>query len=572
MLRLPSTLRTVPGLHDIKLKHKVVALISFLALVPVLGAILSYQSLSTQGAAQELAMQARTGQTYLERINGLVYAVVMDSRGIYMSDTWSSARPFGEGVIKNLAELERTTDLWAETVVEEQRADFAKTKDTIAEFAGFRTELVRLAREASLPAARQYGDNDANRANRQALNEQLRNVSSHYETFVETTNAASESARDTALRTAITMGIISLLTLAAGIWLVIQNLARPIERMTRSILDVASGRTDVEIYGSGRGDEIGEIAGAVEVFKQNLLETERLRAEQIERDKQAAAERKAEMIRLANQFQESVGRIVETVSSASSQLEAAAGQLTLNAASTQELSGTVASASEQTSVNVQGVAAASEQLSMTVQEIGRQVHESSSIAEQAVRQASETNANVVELAESAERIGAVVELINQIAGQTNLLALNATIEAARAGDAGKGFAVVAQEVKALAAQTAKATSDIGNQILSMQNSTRNTVDAINQIAATINRISTVSGAIAAAVEQQGATTQEISRNVVEAAKGTSEVASSITAVSQGASETGSASSQVLASAKSLSGDSRALKSEVERFLQTVRAA
>jgi methyl-accepting chemotaxis protein len=179
---------------------------------------------------------------------------------------------------------------------------------------------------------------------------------------------------------------------------------------------------------------------------------------------------------------------------------------------------------------------------------------------------------VIELSQSAERIGAVVELINQIAGQTNLLALNATIEAARAGDAGKGFAVVAQEVKALAAQTAKATSEIGSQIQSMQTSTREAVDAINEIASTINRISAVSSNIAAAVEQQGATTQEISRNVMEAAKGTSEVASSITAVSQGASETGSASSQVLASAKSLSGDSRTLKVEVERFLSTVRAA
>ena len=572
MLRIPVELQNLPRLNSVKLKHKVVALLSFLALVPILGAILSYQSLQTQAAAQDLAVKARVGQTYLERANGLIYAVVMDSRGIYMSEDWPSAKQYGEGVLKSLADLEKTVELWAETVVGEQREELATAKGTIGEFIGFRKELVRLARDVSVPAARQFGENSTNHANRNALNEQLREVSDHYNAYVSSTEAADQRARNTATRTAIFTGLVSLIALAGGIWLIIQNLARPIERMTRSIREIADGRTDIDVYGTDRGDEIGEIASAVEIFKQNQLDNERLRVEQIERDKRAAAERKAEMIRFADEFQKSVGRIVDTVSNASSQLEAAAGRLTMTAASTQELSGTVASASEQTSVNVQGVATASEELSSTVQEISRQVHESSTIADEAVRQASETNANVIELAESAERIGAVVELINQIAGQTNLLALNATIEAARAGDAGKGFAVVAQEVKALAAQTAKATSDIGAQILSMQNSTRHTVDSINQIASTINRISSVSGAIAAAVEQQGATTQEISRNVTEAAKGTSEVASSITAVSQGASETGSASSQVLASAKSLSGDSRALKAEVERFLSTVRAA
>ena len=559
-------------LRNVKLKHKVVALIAFLALLPVAGAALSYRSLSAQSEAQDLAMRAKTGQMYLERINGLVYAIVMDSRGIYMSSDWASAESYGNGLLKGAAELEKTTQLWDETVVGENRQGLADTKATIAEFIKFRTELVRLAREETLSAARAFGDNDANRANRKSLNDKLRGLSAHYETYVETTSVASEAARQATLRTLAWTSAISILTLLAGIWLVIQHLTRPIEGMKLSILDLAAGHTDREIYGTDRKDEIGEIAGAVLVFKQNIIEAERLRAEQAESEKRIAAQRRADMMDLANRFQESVGRVVDTVSAASSQLEAAAGQLTMNAASTQELSGTVASASEQTSVNVQGVAAASEQLSSTVQEISRQVHESSSIANDAVRQAAKTNENVIELSQSAERIGAVVELINQIAGQTNLLALNATIEAARAGDAGKGFAVVAQEVKALAAQTAKATSEIGSQIQSMQTSTREAVDAINEIASTINRISAVSSNIAAAVEQQGATTQEISRNVMEAAKGTSEVASNITAVSQGASETGSASSQVLASAKSLSGDSRTLKVEVERFLSTVRAA
>lgn len=517
-------------------------------------------------------MRAKTGQTYLERINGLVYAIVMDSRGIYMSNDWASAEGFGNGILKGAGELRDVTKLWEATVEPQHRKEFVDAEATIEEFISFRTELVRLAREESLPTARQFGDNDANRSNRKALNDKLRALSGHYETYVETTTAAADQALAATLRTAAVSGLLSILTMIGGIWLLITNLTQPIERMKLSILELAAGHTDREVYGTDRSDELGEIAAAVLVFKQNMLEAERLRTEQAENDKRAAAERKAEMLRLANQFQESVGRVVETVSSASSQLEAAAGQLTLNAASTQELSGSVASASEQTSVNVQGVAAASEQLSSTVSEIGRQVHESSAIAEEAVRQATKTNDNVVELSQAAERIGAVVELINQIAGQTNLLALNATIEAARAGDAGKGFAVVAQEVKALAAQTAKATNEIGAQIQSMQSSTRQAVEAINEIATTINRISAVSGAIAAAVEQQGATTQEISRNVIEAAKGTSEVASSITAVSQGASETGTASAQVLASAKSLSGDSRTLKSEVERFLSMVRAA
>lgn len=559
-------------LDHLKLKYKVGALIAFLALIPIAGAGLSYVSLSAQSADQELAMRAKSSQTYLERINGLVYAIVMDSRGVYMSNDWASAESYGNGILKGANELRHVTKLWEATVEPQNRQDFVEAEATIEEFIGFRTELVRLAREVSLPEARQFGDNDANRSNRKALNDKLRALSSHYETYVEATSAKSDQALAATLRTAAVSGMISILTMIGGIWLLITNLTQPIDRMKLSILDLAAGHTDREVYGTDRSDELGEIAGAVLVFKQNMLESERLRTEQVEQDKRAAAARKAEMLRLANQFQESVGRVVDTVSSASSQLEAAAGQLTLNAASTQELSGNVASASEQTSVNVQGVAAASEQLSSTVSEIGRQVSESSAIADEAVRQATHTNNNVLELSQAAERIGAVVELINQIAGQTNLLALNATIEAARAGDAGKGFAVVAQEVKALAAQTAKATNEIGAQIQSMQSSTRQAVDAIAEIATTINRISAVSGAIAAAVEQQGATTQEISRNVVEAAKGTSEVASSITAVSQGASETGTASSQVLASAKSLSGDSRALKTEVERFLSMVRAA
>jgi methyl-accepting chemotaxis protein len=355
-------------------------------------------------------------------------------------------------------------------------------------------------------------------------------------------------------------------------WVIGRGISAPIRAIADVLLALANGNKAVDVPYADRGDEVGENARAAQIFKENLIRIEKMEAEQREAEKRAAAQRKADMLRLADEFQKAVGGIVDTVSSASSQLESAATSLTGTAASTQQLSGAVAAASEQTSANVQGVAAASEQLASTVTEISRQVQESSAIASSAVDQAGKTNASVTELSRSAERIGDVIGLINTIASQTNLLALNATIEAARAGDAGKGFAVVAQEVKALAAQTAKATSEIGTQIAGMQTATQEAVGAIEQIASTINKMSEISGAIAAAVEEQGATTKEISRNVLEAAKGTAEVASNITEVSKGAGETGSASSQVLSSAKALSSDSQHLKTEVEKFLATVRAA
>jgi ABC-type transporter Mla subunit MlaD len=289
-------------------------------------------------------------------------------------------------------------------------------------------------------------------------------------------------------------------------------------------------------------------------------------------ERAAAAERKADMHALADRFESAVGGIIQTVSSAATELEAAAGTLRTTAEGTQQLSTTVTTASEDASTNVNSVALASKELAGSVDEIARQVQESRRIAGEAVVQAEKTDARIGELSHAAGRISDVVKLISAVAEQTNLLALNATIEAARAGDAGRGFAVVAQEVKALAGQTAKATDEIGTQIAGMQTATRESVAAIKEIGGTINRISEIATTIASAVEQQGAATQEISRNVSHAAQGTSEVASTITNVQVRASETGSASAQVLASAQSLSKESTLLKSEVEKFLTNVRAA
>lgn len=264
--------------------------------------------------------------------------------------------------------------------------------------------------------------------------------------------------------------------------------------------------------------------------------------------------------------------IIDTVSSASTQLESTASSLSTTARTTTDLTTVVAGASEEASSNVQAVAAATEELSGSVHEIARQVSESNRIAGEAVGQAQRTDDRITALSQAATKIGDVVKLITAIAEQTNLLALNATIEAARAGEAGKGFAVVAQEVKALAAQTGKATGEIGAQIAAMQGATQDSVVAIKEIGGTINRIADIAASIAAAIEQQGAATGEIARNVQQASQGTAQVAGNVTEVSQGAGETSAASSQVLSSARSLAGESSRLKIEVQKFLGTIRAA
>ncbi|NOJ45063.1 methyl-accepting chemotaxis protein [Bradyrhizobium archetypum] len=372
-------------------------------------------------------------------------------------------------------------------------------------------------------------------------------------------------------RSLIVAGVILLFMLAVSI-VVARSITGPLQRMTVAMNDLASGNLNVEVPGIGRGDEVGEMAKAVEIFKSNAVARQSLETEQRAAETRAVASRKADMDKMADDFEAAVGRIVETVSSASSQLEVSAGTLTATAERAQELTSTVAAASEEASTNVQSVASATEEMASSVTEISRQVQESARMATDAVDQARTTNDRVSELSKAATRIGDVVELINTIAGQTNLLALNATIEAARAGEAGRGFAVVASEVKALAEQTAKATGEIGQQITGIQAATQESVNAIQAISGTIERLSEISSAIAAAVEEQGAATQEISRNVQQAAMGTQRVSSNITDVQRGASETGSASSQVLAAAQSLSGDSHRLKLEVGRFLDSVRAA
>jgi methyl-accepting chemotaxis protein len=366
------------------------------------------------------------------------------------------------------------------------------------------------------------------------------------------------------------IGIALVVGVAVSIYTV-RDVSRGIASIVAPMQALGAGDLTAQVPHQGEKTEIGSMADSLQVFKEALI-AKKAADEAAARDADAKIERGRRVDGITREFESMIGEIVNTVSSASTQLEASAGTLTATAERAQELTTMVAAASEEASTNVQSVASATEEMASSVNEISRQVQDSARMAGEAVGEARKTNDRVSELSKAAARIGDVVELINNIAGQTNLLALNATIEAARAGEAGRGFAVVASEVKALAEQTAKATGEIGQQINGIQAATEDSVNAIKEISGTIEKLSEISSAIAAAVEQQGAATQEISRNVQQAAQGTQQVSSNITDVQRGAGETGLASSQVLSAAQSLSGDSNRLKLEVDKFLNSVRAA
>ena len=389
--------------------------------------------------------------------------------------------------------------------------------------------------------------------------------------FAHKANDAAIAQAQTRLVWALAALFVVLATSLAVVVAVMRQVIRPLTRLTGATLRLADRDLDVAIPDGHRGDEIGTMANALQIFKDALI-AKKLADEAAARDAEAQIARSRRLAAITRNFEAMVSEIVDTVSSAATELEASAGTLNTTADRSKVLTMAVADASNEASANVQSVASATEELTSSVNEISRQVQESARIAGDAVEQACRTNERVSELSQAAGRIGDVVELIDSIASQTNLLALNATIEAARAGDTGRGFAVVASEVKALAQQTAKATEEIRQQITSVQSATQESVGAIREISGTIEKLSEISSTIAAAVEEQGAATQEIARNVQQAANGTQQVSANVTDVRHGASETGSASSQVLATAQLLAADSGRLKLEVGKFLEDMRAA
>ncbi|MGN6284583.1 MAG: methyl-accepting chemotaxis protein [Afipia sp.] len=389
--------------------------------------------------------------------------------------------------------------------------------------------------------------------------------------IVRDTSAYGELAHTSAMW--LTAGALAavLIAILIAAW-VGRSLARPILTLESTMRTIASGKHDITVPGGDRRDEIGSMARAVDVFKDGLIETDRLRAAQEEQRVTAEAERRETVLALAARFEAGVGGIVNAVGSAATELRSTAETMAGTAEEATHQTTAVAAASEEASQNAQAVAAAIEELNASINEIAQQVNESAQVAGQAASQANQTNAEVQGLEEAAQKIGDVVKLINEIAEQTNLLALNATIEAARAGEAGRGFAVVASEVKALATQTSKATEEISSQVGAIQSATRTSVEAISGITRTIGKVNEIASAIASAVEEHGAATREIAHNVAEAARGTGEVSANIAGVKDAAQETGVAADQVVSSAAELSRNGETLKQQVDAFLREVRAA
>ena len=505
----------------------------------------------------------------VERVNSLVYAVVMESRGIYMSTEPAVVKKYGDGLHKFSDHLINVVKKWEAIVQADDAQQFAVFKKRIDQFVEFRKELVRRAVEVSHEAGREWGDNQANRDVRMALNKDLEELSKVYAERSKRIAQQTETNRQLALLLTC-LGGLALVLVGAGVFIISRSVARPLSAITTTIKQVAEGTEGVEVPHIDRQDEIGALARAIRIFQEAMDHNRNLNA-QVLLDSRARDERTRQIEASVESFRGAIGSVVGAVNDNASAMRDTAQSISGVAADASGRASAAARATEQASSNVFAVAGAAEQLSASIEEIGRQVRQSAEVVEQAGQRTEKSVAEIESLAAATQRIDGVLTLIQAIAEQTNLLALNATIEAARAGEAGRGFAVVAHEVKALAGQTAKATSEIGQNISLIQASTKNAVEAVREIGTAVREINDVTSNIAGAVGQQDAATREISQNAQLAADGNSTLVSNIGSLSEAIENTNKGASSVLSASTDLASTAERLSREVEKFFRDLRA-
>ncbi|MCG7392009.1 methyl-accepting chemotaxis protein [Microvirga sp. ACRRW] len=559
--------------NNLKLLAKLAIPITIFVVVTIGLIVLAKSGLEEMAQdTQELVEQEVARQALVLQINAAVNETTVQEKNMVIytdAEMMASARKtFNQYRDLSLKEIDELIRLAS---TPERKESDSQLKSQIVHYFGILEKSADLNQAGRTEEATAITNGEGRTARIELRNALAKRVEISKEALARAADDADKLAERVSwiLISAACVGILAALALTGLI--VIFGVTKPLSGMTTAMTRLADGELSISIVGAERKDEVGQLARALQTFKDNAIEARRIAAEQ-EAENETKMRRAQMLDELTRSFETKVSSLTQGLSSAATQMESTAQSMTHVADQTTQQTVNVSSAAQQTSANVQTVAAATEELSISIREIATQVGQSSQVAERAVQDTQRTNTTVQALAATAERIGNVVQLISSIAGQTNLLALNATIEAARAGEAGKGFAVVATEVKELASQTAKATEEIGAQIASVQQATQETVTAIQDIARTITEMSQISTSIAAAMEEQGAATAEIARNVQEAARGTEAVTGNIVDVQKGAGETGSAATQVLGAAQELTRHSSTLGKEVDFFLTSVRAA